>query len=333
MKKIYFIATLVILAGLYSYHFLAAEKAERQIDEAIQEQLEQRDDSLSIQYSKIDISPFSANVSFKDLTIISAKHINRSKELTFDLEYTDFLSLYFRGSEKGLQNLAHAKILLVSASYIDRAKFREIKSDSLKIDYYGNVLGGITSLINKTPFTTDQKVEISGSNVTISIPQSPVMRLNAQTLNYSLGIDKEKNNLLTQSRHNLRLDSLNWTPSKSFQDMYGFFIKGFGYPTNAIPFEYAELNIEPADSLDTIRISASLRSNLALLKSDGKLSLKDPILYSSFVETTLTLSDFSKSFSNFLQNVQQLIPGSVSESEKEIIFQLQGSLAEPYISK
>ncbi|MGM0545476.1 MAG: hypothetical protein ACQEST_02040, partial [Bacteroidota bacterium] len=210
-KKYYFIGALVLVIAIIGYHYLAASQAEQQIGEALEEYDEQ-EESLSIKYSGIDITPFSADVTFSDLTIIFGNHIERAKHINLDLGYLDFLNIYFGGAEYGLKHVNHAIVTTVKPTYTNREGRQEIKSDSLIITYRGNALDGLQNAINGTPFNNDHRLDIESRNNTFSLPNTLLTTMKSQHIHYSGNISDSRNNFWSDGDHDIRLDSLTWTP-------------------------------------------------------------------------------------------------------------------------
>lgn len=331
-KNLYFIGLVVLVIGIIGYHYVAASQAENQFDEAIQEQTE-KSGTISVDYSEIYIAPFSADVTINDLTIIMGNHIERTPKLMLDLGYLDFLNIYFGGVQYGLNHLTDAVITAIGPSYTNKAKRREIKSDSIKIIFKGNALDGLRSAIDGSPFTSKQSINIQGSNIIFSLPHTFLSKVKAQHLRYTATVSESKTNFWTNGTHKIRADSLIWTPSQSFQDKYSFFIKGFGYPTDAVPFQYAKLQADPSVSVDVLELKSTVKSDLALLSGNGKIMLKEPMQNSEFKDMTLSLTEFSDRFSNVLSNIEKLLSISLPKSEAGITIQLQGSVNNPKVTE
>ncbi|MDZ7681486.1 MAG: hypothetical protein U5J63_07140 [Fodinibius sp.] len=102
-KKYYGIGIAVVVAMVIGYHFLAASQAESQIDKALQQQSEKHQ-SFSVQYSAVEVAPFTATVVLRNLTVVLDNHIERAQKLQVDMSYLDFLNVYFGGLPYGLQN-------------------------------------------------------------------------------------------------------------------------------------------------------------------------------------------------------------------------------------
>jgi len=332
-KKYFLIGILTLVLAIIGYHFWAASQAEKQIDKTIQEQAEQTK-TISVQYSGIDIDPFSADITFNNLNIILGNHIERAQKLKIDLGYLDFLNIYIGGAEYGLDHLDKAMIIALSPSYTNKVELQEIKSDSLTIAYEGNALDGVQSAVNGTAFGKDQSLEIQGSNIIFSVPRTLLSKVTAQNLNYSGTISRTEENFWKAGTHYIRLDSLFWTPSEPFQNKYSFFIKGFGYPADAIPFQSVELRTKTISQTDdTLEIESSLKSELALLTGQGKIILKQPLQHSEFLNMNIALSDFSERFANVLNNIEQLLSISLPKSKNGVTIQLQGSIDNPKITE
>ncbi|MEL7835190.1 hypothetical protein [Fodinibius sp. Rm-B-1B1-1] len=331
-KTYYLIGILVFIIALIGYHFVAANQAEQQITKALQEYDEQ-EETISINYSDITITPFSADITIEDLAIIFGNHIERGKKLILDLGYWDFLNIYFGGAEYGLKQLEHAVITVATPSYTNRTDRNEIKSDSLTIAYRGNVLDGLRNAINQIPFQSNHSLEINSKNTTISLPNTFLIKATAKQLHYTGTISGSKTNFWTNGTHNIRLNSLVWTPPSSFQDRYSFFIKGFGYNTDAIPFEYAELNSQPATTGDTLNISTELKSELALFSVDGSIKNEQPFTKAQLYNTRLSLSQFSEQFANMLTNIERLLNISLPNKNGTITINLTGTILNPQIEE
>ena len=172
MKRKYYLIGFVVLIGLIiGYHFLAASQAEEQIDKAIQQQSE-KNKTISVQYSSIDVAPFAATVSIRDLTVILGDHIERAQHVQLDMNYLDFLNIYFGGLPYGLEHLTRADIQFIKPSYVNKSGLQELKLDTLSITYTGNALDGLQSSVNGTEFSSDHTIEAQSSNLTISLPKT-----------------------------------------------------------------------------------------------------------------------------------------------------------------
>ncbi len=331
MKKRYYLIGLAVFVTLIvGYHFLAASQAEEQIDKAIQEQSE-KSKGISVQYSSIEVSPFSATVSIRDLTLILGNHIERAQHLQLDMSYLDFLNIYFGGLTYGLNNLTTANLTLLRPSYVNRSGLQELKADSLYLSYKGKALDGLLSAVNGTTFGHAHSIEARSSNLTISLPNTSLTKLVAEEFRYSGSIDAQKKHFWFNGTHQFGMDSLTWTPSESFQNSYSFFIKGFGYPTGAIPFRSAQLHVNPASQDDMIRIESTLNSELGLLSGSGFIEPKTPLGSSKLQKTKVSLTRLSGSLTNVLENIERLFSISLPKTDKGISIQIEGTLSNPSI--
>ncbi|NGP89798.1 hypothetical protein [Fodinibius halophilus] len=331
-KKYYFIGVAFFIVLLIGYHFFAASQAEQMIDEAIQKET-QKNDAISVQYSAIQVAPFAADVTINDLTIILDNHIERANKLSFDIGYIDFLNIYVGGISYGLDHLQNLQVAAIRPTYVNKKGLEEIKADTLKISYHGNALDGLRSAINGTPFASSQTIEAQSSGLTFSIPQTTFSTVRAHHFQYSGTIAEEQANFWTEGSHQFQLDSLVWTPSTNFQNSYSFFIKGFGYPTDAIPFKSAQLHSKPTHKADGLHIEGSVRSELALFSTTGFIQLRTPLEQSKIEGMKISASEFSNSFSNVLTNIERLLSFSIPKENGSISLQLEGPISNPSIKK
>ncbi|MGD8746885.1 MAG: hypothetical protein PVI44_00330 [Balneolaceae bacterium] len=331
-KKYYFIGTIAFLGIIVGYHFYAAYEAERQIDTAIQEQTA-KTNNISVEYSSIDITPFSGKVSISDLTIILGNNIERALQLQLDVSYLDFVNIYLGGTRYGLENLHKASITLIRPSYVNQSGLEEIKADTLHISYRGNALKGLLSAINGIPFGAPQHVEAQSSGLIVRLPESTLHKLVARRFSYSGDIAEGSQDFWINGRHQFGINSITWTPSDSFQNTYSFFIKGFGYPTDAIPFESAHLDFEPASQPKSILIESTVKSELALFSSSGIVNVQTPLGSSNLQNFEISITEFSDKFSQVLNNIEKLLYIALPREQDGIRLKLAGTLANPKLSK
>lgn len=329
-KKYYLIGSLLLVIILIGYHYYAASEAEQQIDETIQKAAA-KNESLSAQYSSIEVAPFGAALSIRDLTIIFGDHVERTQHLQLDINYLDLLNIYIGGLTYGLDNLKKAEITAVKPSYINRSGLKEIKLDTLNISYRGNLLDGLTAAVNGTSFTNGQSIEAESSGLTIQLPNTTLSKLKAKEFRYSGNISAGQQHFWTNGNHQLAMDSLTWTPSESFQNTYRFFIEGFGYSSEAIPFQKAQLHSTPVPQSDVLKIESSVRSDLALFSGSGFVKLNNPIGNSALQKTKIRITDLSETFRNVLSNLERLLSVTLPRENEGITINISGTLAQPKV--
>jgi len=333
MKKYYLIAIAVLLSGLFAYHFIAENRAEQQIQEAILEANQKPDARWTMQFSDIDISAFRGNIQFSDITFIQDQTIYRAKTAFFDLSYLDFLRIYVGGIRFGLQYLSEAKVSLSAPVYIDRKTLMEFKIDNLDITYTGDALDLILHFNSGSPLASSHKVEAFGPGLNLTLPGTTFSQLKSAKFAYRADIEAGNTSLIKSAAHQLELDSLTWTPSSEFQNTYSFFIKGFGYPTEAIPFESARLLAEPAPDTELVQINATLESELALMTASGYIRPDEPAANSEWQQMELKLTEFSESFGNVLTNIERLLSITLPKENGGIRLQLQGTFSSTSVSQ
>ena len=343
-KHAYLAAVIALGAALLAYHYYAASEAETQIGQALQEQASRDSLPLSIQYSNLSIAPFTATITLDDLTFIMGEHIERARRLQIDMGYADFLNIYFGGVRYGLQKLTAFDVLMVNPSYVNRAGLQEIKADSLSMTFNGNALEALQYAIDRKAFKTAQRIEMQGSNLTFTLPGTAIGKIQTNGLFYSGKADSGSTSFWKQANHRLQLESLVWTPSREFQQTYRFFIKGFGYETDAIPFSRAMLHLKPIESEELVQelekeyanqilgVDSELHSELFLAGVRGQIILDEPIGESRYRDMQLSLTNLSDQFSNVLNNLEQLFSFRLPQEDGKVTLQVEGVLASPSIN-
>lgn len=334
MKKTnYYLAGLLIIAAIViGYHFYAADQAEEQITHLIEEQTAELR-SASVKHSGVEVMPFTGKIIIRDLTVILDDHIERANQLTVDLSYLDVLKFYLRGTEWALEHLYQAEMLLLNPSYVNRSNLQQVSSDSLHIYFEGQALDGIRAAIADTIFSKQQTIRAEGSNLRLHFPETLITGLQVQKFNYNGSVAAGDKYFWKEGRHEVTMDSLTWKPFEDFQSKYGFFIKGFGYPTDAIPFQSARFQTTPQPQSDNLQVKSSIKSELALISADGTVDLQQPFGTSQLENATLSISDFSPSFSRVLENVEQLLSISLPRNGNGITVRIEGTISEPAIDQ
>lgn len=333
MKKYYLIGTAILLVGLFAYHFVAENRAEEQITTAIQEEINKSGAGFSIQYSDLDISSFTGDIAFNDITLVRNNTILRSSHLLVDLSYWDFLRIYGGGLRFGLEYLSEADITLIRPSYVDRKTLFEIKFDTLALSYSGNALDLLRNINSKAPLSTSHQLAATSGNTTIAFPGTAFSRMKGNNFRYNFRLPNSTVDWISSGNHTMQVDSLTWTPSEDFQQTYSFFIKGFGYETDAIPFESADLAVDAGSEPNLLQLDASLSSELAKLSAFGKLELQEPLQSSRWQELEIAMGDFSPTFSNVMNNLERMLSVSLPQENGQIRIQLTGTLSDTQISE
>lgn len=331
MKKFYAIGTIILLSLLFAYHFYAAGSAEENIDTSIQEITGKIKGQLTVSYSAIEVSPFSGDILFTDLNIIRNQDIRRARSLQFDFSYLDFLNISLLGAEYGLKRIGEGKVMLKQVSITNRRSLTEIKVDSLSLNYRGDLWELLVRGFRDTVQTvSSHNFDAAGSKFTFSRPGN-------------FGIVKADTLLFDNTyKHNPKGDSLvgnasllgiTWTPPASFQDRYRFFIQGFGYKTDGIPFQKAsaeysyesEINLLSLDKID-------LQSELFSGSLSGDIEIDQAAFENSKIrDVSINFGNLSDQLKNFLSNAEKLFGVRIPMADNQISMSVTGTVDEPAI--
>jgi hypothetical protein len=329
MKKFILITFIILLVGLFAFHFFAANQAEKEINEAIQQQVEASGASLSVQYSSIEVSPFSGDILFKDVTITEQTNIERTRAMNVDLAYLDFLNIYLGGVQYGLKQLTTGNITLSKISYLDRTSLQEFSMDTLNIRYSGNMWDAIQSIAANRRTAYAHQVDLSGTNGKYTKPQSSVGTFTADSAFSKFKVPKGATQWSRDGVHNLTFKNVLWSPPSSFQNNYGFFIQGFGYQLDAIPFKEMGGSYSMTNNSE-IMVNEGIASNeLFTAKFDGTIETDSTWADAEFSPLNISLVDLSSQFKNVITNIEQLLGLNLPAQSDGIHFQLVGPVSNP----
>lgn len=334
MKKYYAIGFFILIIGLFAYHFYAASNAETNLDTSIQEITTKLDPQLSVSYSKINVIPFSGDIHFTDLNIIRNKDIRRARSVQFDFSYFDFLNISLFGPEYGLKKISSGNISLRHVSLTDRESLTEVKLDSFEVNYQGDLWELLAMSFKDSTIsnTSDHRFDAAGRQFTFSQPEM-------------LGIVKADSILLSNKFTNVSgvsIDSLigsaslvdiTWNPPKYIQDKYRFFIQGFGYQTDSIPFRKAssDYNYESETSLLSIR-KLNLQSELFTGSFSGDIKIdSDTFSESAIEEASIQIGNLSPQLENFLSNAEKLFGVKIPMTGNQLTISVSGTVQKPQV--
>ena len=328
MKKYYAIGFIILASALFAYHFYAADNAEENMDTAIQETTKKLDPPLSVSYSSIEVRPFSGDIHFQDLNIIRNRDIRRARSVHFDFSYFDFLNISLFGPEYGLKRISSGNVTFDHVSFTNRATLSEVKIDYLSANYRGDLWKLLRIGFEDTLTASEHSLSAKGTRFTFSMPENfGVIKADTLVLNNSFKYQADGE--LLDGDFSLR--DLTWSPTASFSDKYRFFIQGFGYQPDSIPFRQANAEFRYKSANNLVSISEmNLDSELFTGSLTGELKI-DSVSYSasSIENASIRIGDFAPQLQNFLSNAEKLFGVKIPIANDELSIGLSGTLAEP----
>lgn len=319
---------LILLSGLFAYHFYAASNAEVNLDNSIREITSKNIPSLNISYSNIEVSPFSGDILFTDLNIIRNQDIRRARSARFDFSYLDFLNISLFGPEFGLKRINSGKIRLMQVSLTNRASLAELKIDSLALDYRGDLWNLLAAGFKNSTETTSHTFDANGTGFTFSRPDILGV-FKADTLLFDNSLETNQN--VHSVTGNTSLLSITWNPPQTFSDKYQFFIKGFGYQENNIPFREASAIYSFESETNLLSINKlELQSELFTGSLSGDIRL-DSLSFaeSQLQETSIQIGNLSPQLKNFLSNAEKLFGIKIPMVEDQLSLEVAGTVGKP----
>lgn len=331
MKKFIIILAIILLAVFFGLHFVAANQAEKEIDKAIQAQVQSSPASVSVQYSSIDVSPFTGKIRMEDVTLIEDTNIERASSVTVDLGYFDFLNLYVEDIKTGLQEVSRGNVELLDISFVDRRTMQEFSADTVQAKYRGNLWDALQSIFSDRPTQFRHSVQLWGANGRYKKPSSSIGNFTADSLYARLDLPVGSEDWRHDGAHDIMLTGATWAPPSSFQNQYGFFIRGFGFPVNAIPIDSIG-TIYSLSNSHTLKLTKGvIGTPLFNARFNGTIQSDSTWSSGVFAPLRISLTDLSNQFTSVLSNMEQLLGMSVpgKTADGEIRFHLVGPVSSP----
>lgn len=332
-KLIYIVAGLLLLGiGLFAYHFYAADRAEQTINETIQGIASNSPNKMTINYTSVEVSPFSGDILFSDVNIIRDTDLQRAATALFDLTYWDFLNFTIWGAESGLKQVHNGILEIKNFSYTNRSNYVELKIDSLYVDYSGNLWNLIVLGATQRPAEIQHHIRASGKQFRYFQPEAGIGSISSDSLQIEAHFGKSSSQ--SDSLYNsFEIKNITWGPPPSIQKKYEFFIQGFGYQTDSIPFQRAGVRFRHDQVENRVRFKElALNSELFAVSSQGNI-LVDPLQFShsQLHDFSIRIHQMSPRFQNFLQQTQKLLGFKIPGSAEQIQLKLKGTLDEPQV--
>lgn len=323
------LAPVLLILGLWGYHYLAANQAERDLGEALQELTKQAEQPANISYESIQVNPFDGDILFGETNIIFEESLYRFSNLKLDLTYWDFLTVYFRGGEYALQHLEGLKSEIEDPSLLIRQSQAEYKSDFMQLNYNGNFYDLLSQHINKVPYEQQHHLELEAQEFRSVQQNASWGSIKTDSLSFFLTISEGSQSLLSSEQMELSTYSVGWNPPAWFQEKYGFFIRGFNYEEDNIPVDSLHVQLEKSAEDTPSSLQADLYNELFQLRATTDLLISDRYpMQSEFDDGKILLADTSEEFRNFLDNAQQLLGINLPEPDQPL-FLFDGPFSNP----
>lgn len=329
--KYYLIGVTTLIVLIIGYHFIAASQAEDQIDEAIQEQAT-KSEAMSVQYSSIDVAPFSGNVSMSDLTFIFGNYIERAQHIELDLGYLDFLKIYLGGTEYGLKNINRMNAIITRPAVVFQESARELKGDILDLNYEGNMYDMLRHSVTGVPMEHAHHLEAVITHFRLTQPGAKWGSFRADSLYFQADVPTSALSLVNAKHLRSKADGIIWNPPKEIQEKYGFFMRGFGYDTGSVPVDSLLLRLNASDENNRKQMNLDLHTELFHARAVAGIRLNSQTYSKSIFEGgTVSLIETSKEFDNFLRNAEKLFGTSLPHQSEQLL-EFSGPLTAPDIS-
>jgi len=332
MKKYILYGLLALILGVFVYHFIAANQAERDIREAILETNSRNNIFFSLSTSSLQVHPFSGDLTAKDFNAINRSYIIRIGSAVLDLRYGDFLNIYINGPEYGLKNIDNGNLTLQSLDLIWRITFFEINTDTLTIAPLNNLANLLRSDDLKESAGTSSYLNLNGKKFRFSHPDSIHGFIRANSIQFKKWLPGNSRDTV-QHPDSLLLTDVTWTLPTTLRRKYDFFIRGFDFEEGRVPIETIELIYKSSRGGRLLQIeNCTIRSDLFTATINGEiLADYDMMEFTKINRLDIRIADFSDKFSTFLNNLETLLNIQIPREGEDIHFGLSGTLFKPEI--
>lgn len=334
MRKLIAAALLLVLIGIILYHYEAADQAEREVDRALREMVSGRETAAGIQFSDVEIAPFSGTLTIYDLDLFTERHLYRGRPLRLELGYLNFLRIYLGNPSDVLDQRLSADGRAVDVTWMDRYRLREIRFDTLELHYDGNPRALMRHLLLDSALTVPQSLEGNGRGFSFTDEMLAWGSLRADTLRMRQELSAGNGRTTGVTTTDVELRGLSWGVSRGLREQYGILLRGFDYPGGEIPLKSARAAFEydPGDRLLHFRETRLVTEHFRL-GLNGELILEEPLGGTSLDGLTVTVSDYSDRFRNMLGGLNRLFQLDLPSDSDSLALPLGGTLENPVLRR
>ncbi|MDZ7771416.1 MAG: hypothetical protein U5K31_01540 [Balneolaceae bacterium] len=320
----------ILLAALYLSHFYAAREAERELDRTLRNWVADSNPDAGIQFSGVEIHPFSGTLDIHDLHIFTDRHLQRGALMRFRLGYPMFLRMYFGDPSTVLDRQLSLRAHLENISWLDRYRLREVSFDTLELDYRGNPADLLRNILRDSPLAATQELLARGRGFGWSEPYMDWGSVRADSLRLRRDIPVGSSSLWSAGDLELELNDLTWRMPDRFISTYSFFLRGFDYTGQTMPLQSFHGRMSYAEDSGRLNLrQMRLRSEHVRMELSGEMELREPAGSTSLEGLRLLLSDFSPRFRNVLEGMNRLLRLNLSTGEDSVWVPLGGTLGSP----
>jgi hypothetical protein len=236
MKKAALIIILVIVAAFVAFNFYAAHKASRELDHDIKMRLSASNTPVDVSYSKINITPFRANINFSDVKFRNKNQTAQLGYFQIDMNYIDFWRINISGLKKGMQHISSVKIHFKKGSYEDHLTNRKFSFAAANIKENGNLWSGLMALLKKGPWHQKHIFTGTASKLVYDPGDSlGIFKVDSARVHYIIPKANQGN---PQPRDSIRFSHITWITPAYFHQNYKPMFKILGLPADSIPVAY-----------------------------------------------------------------------------------------------
>lgn len=335
MKKIIAIAAAaLILAALYFFHFEAASQAELEVDRALRGMVSPSEPSAGMQFSGVEIAPFAGTLTLYDVNLFTERHLYRGGTLRFEIGYLNFLRLYFGDPSDLLDNRITAGSRLEEVSWMDRYRLREVSFDTLRLRYSGNPRALLHHMLLDSALAAGQSLDAEGRGFAYTDPMLAWGSLRADTLRLRQSLPAADPGGESPRMSEVEMKRLTWQTPAWFRDKFGFFIRGFEYPAEAIPLERLRATLEYHRGQRLLRFrNTRLETEHFRMGLRGEMRLADPPGNSPLDSLSVSLSSYSQRFRNVLTGLNRLFELGLPAEGDSLSLPLGGTLDSPALGR
>lgn len=320
----------VLLVALYVSHFYAARHAERELDRTLRNWVAESNPSAGIQFSGVEIRPFSGTLAIHDLNIFTDRHLQRSSLMRFRLGYPMFLRMYLGDASEALDRQLSLRGHLENVSWLDRYRLREVKFDTLELDYTGNPADLLRNALRGSPFAVRQELQARGRGFAWSEPYMDWGSVRSDSLRLRRIIPPGSSSLWPSGELELELQDMVWRMPNRFINTYSFFLRGFDYTGRTIPLQSFHARVAYGEQTGTLELrEMRLLNEHVQMGLSGELELREPVDSTSLEGLRLVMSDFSPRFRNVLEGMNRLLGLNLPAGEDSFSLPLRGTLGSP----
>jgi hypothetical protein len=285
---------------------------------------------VSVHYSNIKTPPFTGKINFSDVTFKSSSDIIKMDQLQLRLGYINLFRFYVTKTENALKHTSSADIVISHLRFVNSKTQQEYSIDSTTIHQHGNLWDAVTAALKKKFPQQKHSIDLAAMHLQYKSGHYRLGTVESDSAYFHYVIQSQIKDT-SSIQDSIRFSGITWLIPRSYQNQFGFFLKGLGLSPDSVNTPEAGLAFSSLNR-EQIKIrNGVFKTDPLTLHFKGSIRKRIPWQASKFNPLTIKVVDISNKLKSLLTGFgffkQQ------QQNKNHFTFRLVGPMNRPQLKK